>query len=37
VILSHRITTHFDAMRIVDQPVQNAVGKRGIADLFVPT
>ena len=36
-MLPHRITAHFDAMRVVDQLVENAVGQRGIADLLVPS
>ena len=28
--------THLDAVGVVDQPVEDAVGKRGIADLLVP-
>ena len=35
-ILAHRITTHFNAMSIVNQAVEDAVGSGGIADLFVP-
>ena len=34
--LTHRIATHFDAMRVVDEPVEDAIGQRRIADLFVP-
>jgi len=34
--LSHRIASQFDAMRIVHQPVQDAIGHSRIADLFVP-
>ena len=33
--LSHGVTTHFDTMGVVNRAVQNAVGQRGIADLFV--
>ena len=36
-ILSHRISSHLDAVGIVNQPVDDANGQRGIADLFVPT
>ena len=35
-ILAHRITTHFNAVGIVDQPVEDAIRQRGIADLLVP-
>ena len=34
--LAHGISTHLDAVGVVDQPVDDAVGKRGIADLLVP-
>ena len=30
------MAAHIDAMGIVDQPVEDAVGGGGIADLFVP-
>ena len=30
------IPTHFDAVGVVDQPIEDAVGKRGIADLLLP-
>ena len=33
---AHRISLHFDAVRVVNQPVQYAVGQRRIADLLVP-
>ena len=33
--LSHGVFTHFDTMGVVNRPVQDAVGQRGIADLFV--
>jgi hypothetical protein len=33
--LSHGVTTHFDTMGVVNRAVQNAVGQRGIAHLFV--
>jgi hypothetical protein len=32
--ISHGVITHFDTMGVVNRPVQNAVGQRGIADLF---
>lgn len=35
-VLTHRITTHLDAMSIVDQPVEDAIGQRRVADLFMP-
>ena len=34
--LAHGIATHFEAMRVVNQPVENAVGGSRIADLFMP-
>lgn len=34
--LAHRIAAHFDAMSIVNQAVEDSIGGRGIADLFVP-
>jgi len=36
VILAHGITTHLDTVGIMNQPVEDTIGKRGIADLFVP-
>jgi copper/silver efflux system protein len=35
-LFAHGITTHFDSMGVVNQPIQNAVGSSGVADLFVP-
>jgi hypothetical protein len=35
-ILTHRIPTHLDTVCIMNQPVENTVGQRRIADLFVP-
>ena len=35
-ILAHRIAAHLNAMSVVNQPVEDAVGQRRIADLFVP-
>ena len=32
----HRIAPHLDPMGVVHQPVEDAVGQRRIADLFVP-
>ena len=34
--LAHRFAAHFDAMSVVHQPVEDAIGQRGIADLLVP-
>jgi hypothetical protein len=30
------IAAHLDAMGIVDESVENALGQRGIIDLFMP-
>ena len=35
-ILTHGVALHLDAMGVMDQSVENAIGQRGIADLFVP-
>ena len=35
-LFTHRIAAHLDAMGIVNEAVQDAVGGRGITDLFVP-
>jgi hypothetical protein len=35
-ILTHRIATHLDPVGIVNQPVENAIGHRRVADLLVP-
>ena len=35
--LAHGLAEHFNAMSVVHNAVENAVGERGIADLFVPT
>jgi hypothetical protein len=35
-LLAHGITAHLDAMCVVDQPVEDAVGQRRITYLFVP-
>jgi hypothetical protein len=32
-ILAHRIPTHLNAVGIMNQPAEDAVGQRGIADL----
>jgi hypothetical protein len=34
--LPHRIIPHFDTVRVVNQPVEDAVGGGGITNLFVP-
>ena len=33
-LLAHGIPSHLDAVRVVNQPVEDAVGQCGIADLF---
>ena len=35
-ILAHRVATHLNAVGVVNEAVEDAVGQRGIADLFVP-
>src|SRR5580700_6652267 len=35
-ILTHGIPAHLNAMGVVHQPVEDSVGQRGIAYLFVP-
>jgi hypothetical protein len=35
-VLTHRIATHLNTMGVVHQPVQGAIGQRGVANLFVP-
>src|SRR5436190_21514206 len=35
-LFAHRLTAHLDALGVVHQPVENAVGPGGIADLLVP-
>jgi len=35
-ILAHRVAAHLDAMGVVHEPVEDAVGQRGIAYLFAP-
>ena len=35
-VLAHRIATHVDAMGVVNQPAEDAVGQSGIADLLMP-
>ena len=37
LLLAHRLAVHFDAIGVVDQPVEDAVGDGRIADLRVPT
>jgi hypothetical protein len=34
--VAHRVATHLDAVSIMYEPVENTVGQRRIADLFVP-
>src|SRR5579864_1761130 len=34
--LAHRLSPHLDAMGVVHQAVQDAIGDSGIADLLVP-
>jgi hypothetical protein len=36
-ILAHRIAIHLDPMRVVNEAVEDAIGHRRVADLFVPT
>ena len=33
---AHRVAPHFEAMRVVHQAVEDAIGGRGIADLLMP-
>lgn len=33
----HRFPFHLDEVRVMNQPVQNAFGQRGGADLFMPS
>ena len=35
-VFSHGLSAHLDAMGIVDQTIEDAVGDGGIADLLVP-
>jgi len=35
-VFPHRFAAHLDPMSIVNQPVKDAIGQRGIAYLFVP-
>jgi hypothetical protein len=35
-ILAHRVAAHFDATSIMNQPVEDTIGQRRIADPFVP-
>ena len=35
-ILTHRVTSHLNAVGVVNQPVEDAIGHRRITDLFVP-
>ena len=34
--LSHRLSAQLDAMSVVHEPVEDAVGDGGVADLFMP-
>jgi hypothetical protein len=34
--LPHRVTTHLDAVRVMHDAIENAIGQRWIADLLVP-
>lgn len=36
-LLAHGIAFHFDAMCVVDQAIEDAIGDRRIADLPMPT
>ena len=36
-ILAHGVATHLHPMGVVNQPVEDAIGQRRIADLFVPS
>ena len=35
-LFAHRFIAHLDPVSVVYQPVEDAVGQRGISDLFVP-
>jgi hypothetical protein len=35
-ILAHRVVAHLNAVGVVDQPIEDAIGQNGIANLFVP-
>jgi hypothetical protein len=35
-VLTHRVAAHLNAMRIVNQPIQDAIRQRGISNLFMP-
>jgi hypothetical protein len=35
-ILPHRVAAHLDTVSVVNQPVEDTIGHRGIANLFVP-
>ena len=35
-LFAHGVSTHFDAMGVVHQPVQDSVSGGGVADLFMP-
>jgi hypothetical protein len=34
--LAHGFTVQFDAMSVVHEAIENAIGQRGVADLLVP-
>jgi hypothetical protein len=35
-ILAHGVGPHLNAVGVVHQPVEDAISRRGIADLFMP-
>jgi len=35
-LFSHRVAAHLDAVSVMDQAIEDAVGYGGIADLFMP-
>src|SRR6202008_3018785 len=36
-ILARRVPLQFDLVGVMNQPIQNTVGQRGVADLFMPS
>jgi hypothetical protein len=36
MLLTHRISTHLDAVSVMHQAIEDAISGCGIADLFVP-
>jgi len=36
LVLAHRTAAHLDTFGVVNQPVENAISQRGIADLLMP-